>query len=157
MKRYTKIQLTKDIIAKLSTATNSYEVNFDTCTIRVIHTDENGITYVLSVFYEKNFSNEINDVFLALLKDSGINFNWLRVFEGDKVIFEEPRLLEFDNMIFDFIINSLEELAKKKASAAKSAKNAKVKKMKKQLDIVMHIVYLEWIMEMILCKFIIYL
>lgn len=113
MKRYTNFQLTKDIITKLSTATITCEVDFDNCDITVTHIDENGIKYVLSVFYEEFISDEIDDGFIALLKDSYIKFNWLQVLEGDDVIFEGQRYVEFDEMNFDFIVNSLEELAKK--------------------------------------------
>lgn len=113
MKRYTNFQLTKDIITKLSSATITCEVDFDNCDITVTHIDENGIKYVLSVFYEEFISDEIDDGFVALLKDSYIKFNWLQVIEGDEVIFEGQRYVELDEMSFDFIINSLEELAKK--------------------------------------------
>lgn len=113
MKRYTNFQLTKDIIAKLSTAPITCEVDFDNCDITVTHIDENGIKYVLSVFYEEFISDEIDDGFIALLKDSDIMFNWLQVLEGDEVIFEGQRYVELDDMSFDFIVNSLEELAKK--------------------------------------------
>lgn len=113
MKRYTNFQLTKDIIAKLSTATIICEVDFDNCDITVTHIDENGIKYVLSVFYEEFISDEIDEGFIFLLKDSFIKFNWLQVLEGDEVIFEGQRYVELDDMSFDFIVNSLEELAKK--------------------------------------------
>lgn len=113
MKRYTNFQLTKDIITKLSTASITCEVDFDNCDITVTHIDENGIKYVLSVFYEEFISDEIDEGFIALLKDSYIKFNWLQVLEGDEVIFEGQRYVEFDEMNFDFIVNSLEELAKK--------------------------------------------
>ena len=113
MKRYSNFQLTKDIITKLSTATITCEVDFENCDITVTHIDENGIKYVLSVFYEEFISDEIDDGFIALLKDSYIKFNWLQVLEGDEVIFEGQRYVEFDEMNFDFIVNSLEELAKK--------------------------------------------
>ena len=113
MKRYTNFQLTKDIITKLSTASITCEVDFDNCDITVTHIDENGIKYVLSVFYEEFISDEIDEGFIALLTDSYIKFNWLQVLEGDEVIFEGQRYVEFDEMNFDFIVNSLEELAKK--------------------------------------------
>lgn len=113
MKRYTNFQLTKDIITKLSTATITCEVDFDNCEIGVTHIDENGIKYVLSVFYEEFISDEIDDGFIFLLKNSDIKFNWLQVLEGEDVIFEGHRYVELDDMYFDFIINSLEELAKK--------------------------------------------
>lgn len=113
MERYTKIQLTKDIITKLSTSTNTYEVDFDNCDITVTHIDENGLKYVLSMFYEEFIANEIDEDFIAYLKDSGIKFNWLQVLEGDDVIFEGHRFIILDDLSFDFIINSLEELAKK--------------------------------------------
>ena len=113
MKRYTNIQLTKDIITKLSTVTITCEVDFENCDITVTHIDENGIKYVLSVFYEEFISDEIDDGFIFLLKDSFIKFNWLQVIEGDEVIFEGQRFVELDDMSFDFIIKSLEELAKK--------------------------------------------
>lgn len=113
MERYTKIQLTKDIITKLSTATITCEVDYDNCDITVTHIDENGFKYVLSVFYEEFIANEIDEYFIAHLKDSGIKFNWLQVLEGDDVIFEGQRFIELDDITFDFIINSLEELAKK--------------------------------------------
>lgn len=113
MKRYTNFQLTKDIIAKLSTVTITCEVDFDNCDITVTHMDENGIRYVLSVFYEEFISDEIDAMFIALLKNSDIKFNWLQVLEGDEVIFEGQRYVELDDMSFDFIVNSLEELAKK--------------------------------------------
>lgn len=113
MKRYTNFQLTKDIITKLSTATITCEVDFDNCEIGVTHIDENGIKYVLSVFYEEFISDEIDDGFIFLLKNSDIKFNWLQVLEGEDVIFEGHRYVELDDMSFDFIINSLEELAKK--------------------------------------------
>lgn len=113
MERYTKIQLTKDIITKLSTATITCEVDYDNCDITVTHIDENGFKYVLSVFYEEFIANEIDEYFIAYLKDSGIKFNWLQVLEGDDVIFEGQRFIELDDITFDFIINSLEELAKK--------------------------------------------
>ena len=113
MKRYSNFQLTKDIITKLSTATITCEVDFENCEIAVTHIDENGFKYVLSVFYEEFISDEIDDGFIALLKDSDIMFNWLQVLEGDEVIFEGHRYVELDEMNFNFIINSLEELAKK--------------------------------------------
>lgn len=113
MKRYTNFQLTKDIITKLSTATITCEVDFENCDITVTHIDENGIKYVLSVFCEEFISDEIDDGFIFLLKDSDIMFNWLQVIEGDDVIFEGQRYVELDDMSFDFIVNSLEELAKK--------------------------------------------
>ena len=113
MERYTNFQLTKDIITKLSTATITCEVDFENCDITVTHIDENGIKYVLSVFYEEFISDEIDDMFIALLKNSDIMFNWLQVLEGDDVIFEGHRYVELDEMNFDFIINSLEELVKK--------------------------------------------
>lgn len=113
MKRYTNFQLTKDIITKLSTTTNTYEVDFDNCIIDTTHIDENGIKYVLSVYYEEFISDEIDEGFIFLLKDSVIKFNWLQVLEEDVVIFEGQRCAELDEMNFDFIINSLEELAKK--------------------------------------------
>ena len=113
MKRYTNFHLTKDIITKLSTTTNTYEVDFDNCIIDVTHIDENGIKYVLSVYYEEFFSDEIDDDFITLLKDSGIKFNWLQVLEGDDVIFEGQSYVELDELNFDFIINALEEMAKK--------------------------------------------
>ena len=113
MKRYTNIQLTKDIITKLSTTTITCEVDFENCEITATHIDENGIKYVLSVFYEEFISDEIDDGFIFLLKDSDIMFNWLQVLEGDEVIFEGQRYVELDDMSFDFIINSLEEKAKK--------------------------------------------
>ena len=115
MERYTKIQLTKDIITKLSTTTNTYEVDFVNCDITVTHKDENGFKYVLSVFYEEFIADEIDKGFVFLLKNSEIKFNWLQVLEGDDVIFEGQRTIELDEMTFDFIINSLEELAKKNA------------------------------------------
>lgn len=113
MKRYTNFHLTKDIITKLSTTTNIYEVDFDNCEITVTHIDENGIKYVLSVFYEEFISDEIDDMFIALLKNSDIKFNWLQVLERDDVIFEGHRFIELDEINFDFIINSLEDLVKK--------------------------------------------
>ena len=113
MKRYTKIQLIKDIITKLSTTTNTYEVDFDNCDITVTHIDENGIKYVLSVFYEEFIASDIDNDFIFLLKDSAIKFNWLQVLEADDVIFEGQRFIELDDMSFDFIINSLEELVKR--------------------------------------------
>lgn len=113
MERYTKIQLEKDIITKLSTTTNTYEVDFDNCDITVTHIDENGFKYVLSVFYEEFISDEIDEDFIANLKDSGIKFNWLQVLEGDDVIFEGHRFIILDDLSFDFIINSLEEFVKK--------------------------------------------
>ena len=113
MKRYSNFQLTKDIITKLSTATITCEVDFDNCEISATHIDENGIKYVLSVFYEEFISDEIDDGFIFLLKDSYIKFNWLQVLEGNEVIFEGQRYIEFDEMNFDFIVNSLEELAKR--------------------------------------------
>ena len=113
MKRYTNFQLTKDIITKLSTGTITCEVDFENCDITATHIDENGIKYVLSVFYEEFISDEIDDGFIALLKDSDIMFNWLQVLEGDDVIFEGQRYVELDELNFNFIINSLEELAKK--------------------------------------------
>ena len=113
MERYTNFQLTKDIITKLSTATITCEVDFENCDITVTHIDENGIKYVLSVFYEEFISDEIDDMFIALLKNSDIMFNWLQVIEEDEVIFEGQRYVELDEMNFDFIIGSLEELVKK--------------------------------------------
>lgn len=113
MERYTKVQLTKDIITKLSTTTNTYEVDFDNCDITVTHTDENGLKYVLSMFYEDFIGDEIDEEFITLLKDFGIKFNWLQVLEGEDVIFEGWRCIELDDTSFDFIFNSLEELAKK--------------------------------------------
>lgn len=113
MKRYTNFQLTKDIITKLSTTANTYEVDFDNRDIMVTHIDENGIRYVLFAFYEDYYTDEIDEYFIARLKDSGIKFNWLQVLEEDDVIFEGERLIELDDTSFDFIINSLEELAKK--------------------------------------------
>ena len=115
MERYTKIQLTKDIITKLSTTTNTYEVDFVNCDITVTYIDENGFKYVLSVFYEEFIADEIDEGFVFLLKNSEIKFNWLQVLEGDDVIFEGQRIIELDDICFDFIINSLEELAKKNA------------------------------------------
>lgn len=115
MERYTRFQLTKDIITKLSTTTNTYEVDFVNCDITVTHTDENGFKYVLSVFYEEFISDEIDEGFVFLLKNSEIKFNWLQVLEGEDVIFEGQRIIELDDICFDFIINSLEELAKKNA------------------------------------------
>ena len=113
MKRYTNFQLTKDIITKLSTATITCEVDFDNGEITATHIDENGIKYVLSVFCEDFITDEIDEGFIALLKDSVIKFNWLQVLEDDEVIFEGQRYVELDELNFDFIINSLEELAKK--------------------------------------------
>ena len=113
MERYTKIQLTKDIITKLSTTTNTYEVDFDNYDITVTHIDENGFKYVLSVFYDDFISDEIDDNFIALLKDSVIKFNWLQVLEDGEVIFEGQRYVELDEMNYYFIISSLEELVKK--------------------------------------------
>lgn len=113
MKRYSNFQLTKDIITKLSTATITCEVDFENCEIAVTHIDENGIKYVLSVFYEEFISDEIDEGFIFLLKDSDIMFNWLQVLEGDEVIFEGQRYVELDELNFDFIIKSLEEMAKK--------------------------------------------
>ena len=113
MERYTNFHLTKDIITKLSTATITCEVDFENCDITATHIDENGIKYVLSVFYEDYYTDEIDDYFIARLKDSGIKFNWLQVLEGDDVIFGGERLIELDDMSFDFIIKPLEELAKK--------------------------------------------
>lgn len=113
MKRYSNFQLTKDIITKLSTTTNTYEVDFDNCIIDVTHIDENGIKYVLSVYYEEFISDEIDEGFIFLLKKSYIKFNWLQVLEGDEVIFEGKSYIELDELNFDFIINSLEEMAKK--------------------------------------------
>lgn len=113
MERYTEIQLTNDIITKLSTATNTYEVDFDNCDITVTHTDENGLKYILSVFYEEYIADEIDEEFITLLKDAGIKFNWLQVIEGEDVIFEGWRFRELDDTSFDFIFNWLEEVAKK--------------------------------------------
>lgn len=113
MKRYSNFQLSKDIITKLSTATITCEVDFENCEIVVTHIDENGIKYVLSVFYEEFISDEIDDGFIFLLKDSDIMFNWLQVLEGDEVIFEGQRYVELDELNFDFIVNALEEIAKK--------------------------------------------
>lgn len=113
MERYTEIQLTKDIITKLSTTTNTYEVDFDNCDITVTHIDENGLKYILSVFYEEHCGDKIDEEFIALLKDSSIRFNWLQVIEGEDVIFEGWRFRELDDMTFNFIFNWLEELAKK--------------------------------------------
>ena len=113
MKRYTNFQLTKDIITKLSTATITCEVDFENCDITVTHIDENGIKYVLSVFCEEFISDEIDGGFIFLSKDSVIKFNWLQVLEDDEVIFEGQRCVELDGLNFDFIINALEELAKK--------------------------------------------
>jgi hypothetical protein len=113
MERYTKIQLTKDIITKLSTTTNTYEVNFDNYDITVTHIDENGFKYVLSVVYDDFISDEIDDNFIALLKDSVIKFNWLQVLEDGEIIFDGQRYEELDEMNFYFIISSLEELVKK--------------------------------------------
>ena len=113
MKRYSNFQLSKDIITKLSTATITCEVDFENCEIAVTHIDENGFKYVLSVFYEEFISDEIDEGFIFLLKDSDIMFNWLQVLEGDEVIFEGQRYVELDELNFDFIVNSLEELAKK--------------------------------------------
>ena len=113
MKRYSNFQLSKDIITKLSTATITCEVDFDNCDITVTHIDENGIKYVLSVFYEEFISDEIDEGFIFLLKDSDIMFNWLQVLEGDEVIFEGQRYVELDELNFDFIVNALEEIAKK--------------------------------------------
>ena len=113
MERYTKIQLEKDIITKLSTTTNTYEVDFDNCDITVTHIDENGLKYILSVFYEEHCGDEIDEDFIALLKDESVKFNWLQVLEGDDVIFEGHRFIILDDLSYDFIINSLEEWAKK--------------------------------------------
>ena len=113
MKRYSNFQLSKDIITKLSTATITCEVDFENCEIAVTHIDENGIKYVLSVFYEEFISDEIDEGFIFLLKDSDIMFNWLQVLEGDEVIFEGQRYVELDELNFDFIVNALEEIAKK--------------------------------------------
>lgn len=113
MKRYTNFHLTKDIITKLSTATITCEVDFDNCDITVTHIDENGIKYNLSVYYEEFISDEIDDDFITLLKDSVIKFNWLQVLEDDEVIFEGQSYVELDDMNFYFIISSLEELVKK--------------------------------------------
>lgn len=113
MERYTKIQLEKDIITKLSTTTNTYEVDFDNCDITVTHIDENGLKYILSVFYEEHCGDEIDEDFIALLKDESVKFNWLQVLEGDDVIFEGHRFIILDDSSFDFIINGLEEVAKK--------------------------------------------
>jgi hypothetical protein len=105
--------LTKDIITKLSTATITCEVDFDNGEITATHIDENCIKYVLSVFYEEFISDEIDDGFIFLLKNSDIKFNWLQVLEGEDVIFEGHRYVELDELNFDFIIKSLEEMAKK--------------------------------------------
>lgn len=117
MKRYSNFQLTTDIITKLSTAPITCEVEFDNCEITATHIDENGIKYVLSVFYEEFTADEIDECFIFLLKDSDIKFNWLQVLEGDEVIFEGHRdyryVEQLDKMNFDFIIKPLEELAKK--------------------------------------------
>ena len=113
MKKYTNYHLTKGIITKLSTTTNTYEVDFDNCIIDVTHIDENGIKYVLSVYYEEFLSDEIDEGFIFLLKDSVIKFNWLQVLEGDEVIFEGQSYVELDELNFDFIIKSLEEMVKK--------------------------------------------
>lgn len=113
MERYTKFQLTKDIITKISTATITCEVDYENCDITATHIDENGIKYVLSVFYEEFIADEIDEGFIFLLKNSVIKFNWLQVLEGEEVIFEGQRFVELDELNFDFIINSLEELAKK--------------------------------------------
>ena len=113
MKKYTNYHLTKGIITKLSTTTNTYEVDFDNCIIDVTHIDKNGIKYVLSVYYEEFISDEIDEGFIFLLKDSVIKFNWLQVLEGDEVIFEGQSYVELDELNFDFIINALEEMVKK--------------------------------------------
>ena len=113
MKRYTNFQLTKDIITKLSTVTITCEVDFDNGEITATHIDENGIKYVLSVFCDDFITDEIDNDFIAISKDSDIGFNWLQVLEGDEVIFEGQRYVELDEMNFDFIIKSLEEMAKK--------------------------------------------
>lgn len=121
MERYTEIQLANDIITKLSTTTNTYEVDFDNCDITVTHTDENGFKYVLSVFFDEFIPNrlrlvEIDDIdeeFIALLKRFGLKFNWLHVLEGEDVIFDEWRFRGLDDISFDFIFNWLEEVAKK--------------------------------------------
>ena len=113
MERYTNFQLTKDIITKLSTVTITCEVDFDNGEITATHIDENGIKYVLSVFCDDFITDEIDNDFIAISKDSDIGFNWLQVLEGDEVIFEGQRYVELDEMNFDFIIKSLEEMAKK--------------------------------------------
>jgi hypothetical protein len=88
-------------------------VDFDNGEITATHIDENGIKYVLSVFCEDFITDEIDNDFIALSMDSGFGFNWLQVLEEDVVIFEGQRCAELDEMNFDFIINSLKELAKK--------------------------------------------
>lgn len=113
MERYTEIHLTKDIITKLSTTTNTYEVDFDNCDITVTHIDENGLKYILAVFYEEHCGDEIDEDFIALLKDEDVKFNWIQVIEGEDVIFDGWRFRELDGMPFDFIIDGLEEVAKK--------------------------------------------
>lgn len=113
MERYTEIHLTKDIITKLSTTTNTYEVDFDNCDITVTHIDENGLKYILAVFYEEHCGDEIDEDFIATLKKSGIKFNWIQVIEGEDVIFDGWRFRELDDISFDFIFNWLKEVAKK--------------------------------------------
>lgn len=113
MERYTEIQLTKDIITKLSTTTNTYEVDFDNYDITVTHIDENGLKYILSVFYEEHCGDEIDEDFIATLKKSVIKFNWIQVLEGEDVIFDGWRFRELDDISFDFIFNWLKEVAKK--------------------------------------------
>lgn len=117
MKRYSNFQLITDIITKLSTAPITCEVDFDNCDITATHIDENGIKYVLSVFYKEFTADEIDGGFVNVLKKSFIKFNWLQVLEGNEVIFEGHRdyryVEQLDKMNFDFIIKPLEELAKK--------------------------------------------
>lgn len=117
MKRYSNLQLITDIITKLSAATITCEVDFDNCEITATHIDENGIKYVLSVFYEEFTADKIDGGFVNVLKNSFIKFNWLQVLEGNEVIFEGHRdyryVEQLDKMNFDFIIKPLEELAKK--------------------------------------------
>lgn len=131
MERYTKIQLEKDIITKLSTTTNTYEVDFDNCDITVTHIDENGFKYVLSVFYEEHCGDEIDEDFIALLKDEDVKFNWLQVLEGDDVIFEGHRFIILDDSSFDFIINGLEEVAKKNTEEKIRLEDEEENKLKK--------------------------
>ena len=135
MERYTKLQLTKDIIKKLSTTTNTYEVDFEDDIIIVTHIDENGIKYILSVFYGGFIlANEIDESFIDDLKGTRIKFQWLRVLERDDDIFSVLSGSGFDDMNFDFIINSLEELAKKKIRLEEEEEN-KLKNLAKKFGI----------------------
>jgi len=89
-------------------------VDFDNYDITVTHIDENGLIYILCVFYEEHCGDEIDEDFIALLKDSSIKFNWIQVTEGKDIIFDGWRFRELDDMTFEFIINGLEEVVKKK-------------------------------------------